>query len=217
VQLQRFRHLAARASRILILMFFWYVSCYFLMMDWRVLPYDPIRHEYTGESCYYLAPMVRASSQFTIITGSACWANSFFRPLDLSLYRAKAAMGFRVFSQSLWPVLLLALGLNLLLPFFSAILRSAQSLRNRGVQVFLSLVVVGWYCGLIVLYHLIRNGIVNIFLGKSLALTGTVVALAAIYWIARARSYKLVVPLAIATVLGTIWLIVSLPCAWPYM
>jgi hypothetical protein len=108
-------------------------------------------------------------------------------------------------------------GLNLLLPFFAVVLCSSQPLKDRAVQVLLSLLAAGWYCGLIVLYHLTRQQMVDVLVGDFVAVTGTIVAAAALYRIARARGYRLVAPLAVATVLGTIWFIVSLPCAAPYM
>jgi len=217
MQSQQVVFFLAGVLRVSLALLFSYVSCYFLMMDWRVLGYDPIQQEWTGESCYYLAPSVQVHGNITMIGGSACWANSLFRPLDSLLHSAKAAMGFRVFRSSLWTIWLFTFGLNLLLPFSSVIPRGSQSLRTSRLPIFLSLVAAGWYCGLILLYHLIRNLSINVFLGKSLALAGTIAALGAIYWIARPRNYALVAPLTIATVLGTIWLIVSLPCAWPYM
>ena len=216
MQLHQFRYFAGRSSRLLLLVFLRYVSCYFLMMDWRVLAYDPTSG-WTGESCYYMTRIVRVHGDYSVYSGSACWANWLFRPIDSLLYHAKAAIGFRVFRSGFWTIWLFAFGLNLLLPFSSVILRGGQSLRKSCVQIFLSLAAAGWYCVLILLYHLVRQGTVNVLLGKSLAIVGAVLAAAALYWITRAGGCRFVVPLVVATVLGTIWLLASLPCVTPYM
>ena len=203
-------------ARLVLVFAFWYLSCFFLMMDWRILAYDPTSYEWTGESCYYMAPMVRVRGDLTMFAGSACWANTFFWPLDWLLYSAKAAMGFRVLRGDNRTICLLAFGLNLLLPALSMIFRGEHAFRNRGLQIVVSLAAVGWYCGLIVLYHLGRHEIIYVFVGKSFAVIGTLAATAALYRLARTSGYQFVVPLAFATLSGTIWLLVSLPCIWPY-
>jgi len=217
MQFHQLQHLAARLLRILLLSLIWYVSCYFLMMDWRVLAYDGIRDECTGESGYYMAPMVRVRGDLTVYGIGATWANTFYRPLDLLFYGMKAAIGFRVFSQGHWTIWLFIFGLNLLLPFFFSIFRGVKVFHKRWIAVILSLIPTLWYGGLILLYHLIRVGdiIENIVLGKILAILGTLAALTAMYFLVRAGCYKVLAPLAVAIVSGTIWLIVSLPYTTP--
>jgi hypothetical protein len=204
-------------ARLVLVFIFWYLSCYFLMMDWRTLAYDPTFNEWTGESCYYMAPMVHVRGNITMIGGSACWANTFFRPLDWLLYRAKAALGVRVFVIDCWTVWAFLFWTNLLLPFLSVVRHGGSPLRHRGMHILLSLFAAGWYIGLWFLYHLIRNCEATRFVAKPMAVIGTLAALAAIYRLARARGYPFVVPLAFATLSGTIWLLVSLPRKWPYV
>jgi hypothetical protein len=219
MRLQLLLNIVRPSSRILLLSFFCYVSCYFLMMDWRVMAYDPSRDAGIGESCYYMTRLVRVHGEFTVYAGSTCFANVLFWPLDYLLYGVKLALGFRIISHSLidWTIWLSAFGLNLLLPFFFSISHSFKSLRNSYKRIFLSLIPAIWYCGLIVLYHKIRQDNVNILLGKSIAVLGTIISMYVIFWLGHNRNFIVVAPIAIATLLGTVWLIVSLPCAWPFM
>lgn len=53
MDLNRRRRFATRPLRVLLLMLLWYLSCFFLMMEWRVPCYDPYREMFDG-STYYL-------------------------------------------------------------------------------------------------------------------------------------------------------------------
>lgn len=218
--LMRRRHLqaaAARTSSILLLLPVWYISSYLLMMDWRVLAYDPILHEWTGESCYYFAPYVRVHGNLTMFAGSVCWANAVFRPLDWLLYSMKAALGVRLIATCCWTGWTLLFFGNLFLPFLSVVRRTSSALGGRVVQISFLFGVTLWYCGLWFLYHLSRNYPAFGFVGKPLAVIGSALSLVVLYRLARALGYRYFIPLVFAIVSGTIWLLVSLPSKWPYM
>jgi hypothetical protein len=218
MDLNRTRRFAARPLRVSLLVLLWYLSCFFLMMEWRVSSFGPYREAYHG-SCYYMAPLTQIPGAFTMITGSSTWANLMFQPIDALLQRVKDATSFQEYrgNRAVWAVWLFAFGPNLLVPFFAVVLWRGHSLKERGGLAFLALLAAGWYCGQMFLYHAIRMDHVNILLGKTLAVGGTVVAITSLCWIGHARGYKFVVPLAFATVFGAIWLLASLPCSDPYM
>jgi hypothetical protein len=218
MDLNRKQRFAARPLRVLLLMLLWYLSCFFLMMEWRVSCYDPNREAFEG-SAHYLSPTVQVPSQFTMVARSSTWANLMFQPIDALLQRVKDAAGFQKYAGSrvVSAVWLFAFGANLLVPFFAVVLRRGQSPKVRGGLALLALLAAGWYCGQILLYHAIRMDYMGVLLGKTLDVSGTVVAIAALCWIGHARGYQFVAPLAFATLFNAIWLLTSLPCSDPYM
>ena len=208
------RRILGQSVRAILLLFFWYVSCFFLMMDCRFPATDPELGTDVGGSFYILAPSVRTAGDLTIYGPSSCWANWLFYPLDQSVRLVQNAMGLAYFVKYRGTVEILTLVvfvLNLLLPSFSVLFRRDQSLKRNGIQVILALAAAGWYWGLIALFDAVDVGAVSVFLSKSLMVIGTILALSALYWIASNRSWLFAVPLAFATMCATIWIIMFLP------
>lgn len=220
MQLQRFRYAVTAFPRVLLLCSFWYMASFILMMDWRVRSYDPTCGT-CHESCYYMACMVTVHGDFTIVAASTCWSNTCFYPVEVLLLGVDDMLGvpFCTGGRAVGVLWLAAFAAVLCLPCLSIIIYNAGSLSRVSVRLLLSFGVAGWYCGLILLYHVTRQEALDVVLAKSLALIGTSIALGACYWMARRDSYTAIVtvPIVIAIVSGTVWLVVSLPCTEPYM
>jgi hypothetical protein len=215
------RSILRRALRVLLLLSFWYLSSFFLMMDWSFPAFDPDLETSVGGSFYVFADNVRIPGDFTMYSPSACWANWFFYPLDQCFLFVQDAMGLAYFWEYGNTIRVLGLVLlvpNLLLPSLSIFFWDAQIQKRLWVRfllamrtVFLALCAAGWYLALVFLYDSFCEGTAYILLGKCFAAIGTILSLGALCWIGRGRSWPLVVPLAFATICGTIWIIMSSP------
>jgi hypothetical protein len=75
-----------RTIRLLFAVFFWYVSSYILMMDWREQVYNPAPSAWGNRSAYRMS---RTASESPRPGWAArCWANWVFEPIDSLVNRA---------------------------------------------------------------------------------------------------------------------------------
>jgi hypothetical protein len=193
---------------------FWYVSCFVLMMDWvRPGTYDPARHAWTDASSYYMVDTVRVPGDFTMYAAPVCWANRAFWPIDTTLSRTNVVAVLRG-SLSLAALRVLEItpfGLVLAIPvLFSLIANYRDPGRRHRARLASSVLLAIWYVALIALYHLMRWRTVGVLLGKPVAVLGTVLVIAIMVRAGRGTWLSLAVPLAIAILSGTVWLILSL-------
>lgn len=93
------RSILRRLLRVLLLLSFWYVSCFFLMMDWRFPADDPDLGNPVGGSFYVFADTVQTPGDLTVFGRSSCWANWFFYPLDQSVRLVQEAVGLAYFGK----------------------------------------------------------------------------------------------------------------------
>jgi len=186
----------------------WYVSCFFLMMDWRCEAYDPILDQFTHECSYYLIDGVRARGEMTFIAPRACWANSVFYPFDSLLGEAKRGMGVQLVPMN-WLVdgiWYLAIALPLLSPFAASLWPFLRNPHARpSTRAFLWLVPALWYWQL---YHNPPLTFTYDWWCKSIAVMGTAVAILAVVWKRHMIEYILAVPLLGSLLCGTVWLLV---------
>lgn len=202
-----FRH----SLRVFLVLFFWYLSSFFLMMDWYLLAFAPDRGTPVGGSAYILAPLAQLPGDLLSVYGASwCWANWLFWPLDRFFWVLNDAF-FPAYRHTTLPLTLVLFWVNLLLPIFSVVWWHTESRKSTRIQLLVALGAAGWYLGLIRLYSLMCHRDTNLFLGKSFVLIGTIVVLGALYWLGRNRSWLFVVPLAFATICATVWTLVSLP------
>jgi hypothetical protein len=214
---ERARRIVRLALRLAALLCFWYASCFFLMMEWGRLAFDPDSGDCTNESCYRMVGFVKISDEFTILGPPTCWANRIFVPFDWYMRSAKDAMGCRTFPE-VFPhdvfrvVHPLSFWLTLFMPFWYPLcFMSRESRRTFHVRPLLSLVPAAWYFALIYVYHCIRLDYVPQPVGQLVAALGTFGAMIAIIWTGRGTWCILVVPLLIAILSGTCWIVLFDP------
>jgi hypothetical protein len=213
MRLNRDCGIIGRLARFLILGIYWYMSCYFLMMDWTCPAYDTSLDAWTSESNYHMADTVRIPGGFSFSGPGACWANRVFQPLDTLVHELKSALGlkFVLVGQGTRILLFTIFGMAIILPFlFSLLVSCKKPASGHWFRLWTSLVLAIWYCSLIVLYHLIRKDSVPTLLGKPVAVIGTAAAIWAFVRAGRGTWLTIAVPLAAAIVSGTVWLVVSL-------
>jgi hypothetical protein len=210
---ERARHVASRSLRLVALLCFWYVSCFFLMMEWGCPAFDPDSGDRTNESYYRMVGRVRIDEQYTIMGAPTCWANRVFVPFDWYMRSAKDAMGCRTFpevfpSRVVRVIHPLSFWLTLFMPFWYPLcFMSRESRRMLHVRPLLSLVPAVSYFALICVYHFIRLDYVPQLVGQSVTVFGTFGAMIAIIWAGRGRWCILVVPLLVAMLSGTCWIV----------
>jgi hypothetical protein len=208
----RVSDIVGRSSRLLYLAIFWYISCYILMMDWTCPAYDPTLGSWTSESNYYMTVSVRVRGPFSVYGPRTCWANWLFQPIDWIWHRTKIALDIKTFPalSAFHNFRLLLFGMTLLMPFwFSIIYVRDESQKHFNLWTLLYLAPAVWYCVLIFLYHYMRLDNISSFWGKPIAVIGTVVAVLTIIRAVHGKWYFLVVPLTLAIISGTVWLILS--------